>query len=99
LNAQPLGIKPGTASACVTTKTFLEAFGFASLRYLPDLERLKAEKLLRGGQGKDDLDNALGLSTEHVMFADGEWTHARAEAAARLELLNQSRFVGHCSGL
>ncbi|MBV8798112.1 MAG: hypothetical protein JO136_24520 [Hyphomicrobiales bacterium] len=52
LNAQPLGIEPGTASACVTTKTFLEAFGFASLRYLPDLERLKAEKLLRGGQGE-----------------------------------------------
>jgi segregation and condensation protein B len=45
----------------VTTKTFLEAFGFASLRDLPDIERLKAEGLLERGQGEDDLDSAFGL--------------------------------------
>ena len=39
----------------------MEAFGLASLRDLPDLERLKAKGLLRSGQGDDDLDGALGL--------------------------------------
>ena len=39
----------------------MEAFGFASLRDLPDLERLKAEGLLERGQGDADLDGALGL--------------------------------------
>jgi segregation and condensation protein B len=45
----------------VTTRKFLEAFGFATLRDLPDLERLETEKLLRRGQGDDDLDSALGV--------------------------------------
>ena len=45
----------------MTTRKFLEAFGFASLRDLPDLERLKAERLLQRGQGEDDLDSALGV--------------------------------------
>jgi chromosome segregation and condensation protein ScpB len=53
--------QPGAPFAYVTTKTFLEAFGLASLRDLPDLERLKAEALLEGGQGEDDLDHALGV--------------------------------------
>jgi hypothetical protein len=39
-------------------------FGFASLRDLPDLERLKAEGLMQTGQGRDDLDSALGLAEE-----------------------------------
>ena len=43
--------QPGAPFAYVTTRTFLEAFGFASLRDLPDLERLKAEGLLQRGQG------------------------------------------------
>jgi segregation and condensation protein B len=47
--------------AYVTTRKFLEAFGFASLRDLPDLERLKAGGLLERGQGEDELDSALGL--------------------------------------
>jgi segregation and condensation protein B len=54
--------QPGAPFAYVTTKTFLEAFGFASLRDLPDLERLKSEGLLESGQGEDDLDSALGLA-------------------------------------
>ena len=45
-------------------RKFLEAFGFASLRDLPDLERLKAEGLMQRGRGEDDLDNALGLAEE-----------------------------------
>ena len=53
--------QPGAPFAYVTTRKFLEAFGFASLRDLPDLEQLKAEGLLQRGQGEDDLDSALGL--------------------------------------
>jgi segregation and condensation protein B len=53
--------QPGAPFAYVTTRTFLEAFGFASLRDLPDLERLKAEGVLERGQGDHDLDGALGL--------------------------------------
>jgi segregation and condensation protein B len=56
--------QPGAPFAYVTTKTFLEAFGFASLRDLPDLERLKAEGQIQRGQGEDDLDSALGLAEE-----------------------------------
>ena len=53
--------QPGAPFAYVTTKRFLEAFGFASLRDLPDLERLKADGLLQTGQGEADLDSALGV--------------------------------------
>jgi segregation and condensation protein B len=56
--------QPGAPFAYVTTKKFPEAFGFASLRDLSDLERLKADGLLQIGQGQDDLDSALGLSDE-----------------------------------
>ena len=54
--------QPGAPFAYVTTRKFLEAFGFASLRDLPDLERLKAEGLLAKGRGENDLDGALGLA-------------------------------------
>jgi segregation and condensation protein B len=53
--------QPSAPFAYVTTRRFLEAFGFASLRDLPDLERLKAEGLIQGGHGEDDLDIALGV--------------------------------------
>jgi segregation and condensation protein B len=56
--------QPGAPFAYVTTGKFLEAFGLASLRDLPDLERLKPEGLLQRGQGEDDLDSALGLTEE-----------------------------------
>jgi hypothetical protein len=42
----------------------LEAFGFASLRDLPDLEQLKVEGLMQTGQGEGDLDSALGLAED-----------------------------------
>ena len=56
--------QPGAPFAYVTTRTFLEVFGFATLRDLPDLEPLKAEGLMHGGQGDDELDGALGLTEE-----------------------------------
>jgi segregation and condensation protein B len=56
--------QPGAPFAYMTTRKFLEAFGFASLRDLPDLERLKAEGLMQTGQGSDDLDSALGLAED-----------------------------------
>jgi segregation and condensation protein B len=56
--------QPGAPFAYVTTRKFLEGFGFATLRDLPDLERLRAEGLTQTGQGEDDLDRALGLSEE-----------------------------------
>jgi segregation and condensation protein B len=58
--------QPGAPFAYVTTRKFLEAFGFASLRDLPDLERLKAEGALQGGQGDVDLDSVLGLADEET---------------------------------
>jgi segregation and condensation protein B len=53
---------PGAPFAYVTTRKFLEAFGFASLRDLPDLERLKAEGLPQRDGGEAELDSALGLA-------------------------------------
>ena len=56
--------QPGAPFAYVTTRTFLEAFGFASLRDLPDLERLKADSFLETKSPDDDFDAALGLPEE-----------------------------------
>jgi segregation and condensation protein B len=56
--------QPGAPFAYVTTRKFLEAFGFASLRDLPDLERLKADGAFQTSQGEDDLDIALGLAQD-----------------------------------
>jgi chromosome segregation and condensation protein ScpB len=55
--------EPGAPSAYVTTRKFLEVFGFASLRDLPDLEHLEVG-LLQRGQGEAYLDNVLRLSDE-----------------------------------
>jgi segregation and condensation protein B len=66
--------QPGAPFAYVTTRKFLEAFGFASLRELPDLERLKAERPLQRGQGENDLDSALGFMNAEAddTFADND---------------------------
>jgi segregation and condensation protein B len=64
--------QPGAPFAYVTTKKFLEAFGFASLRDLPDLEQLKTEGLLEKGQGPAELDGALGLTREDENALDAE---------------------------
>jgi hypothetical protein len=44
--------QPGAPFAHVTTRKFLEAFGFASLRDLPDLERLKRKACCTNRRGK-----------------------------------------------
>ena len=64
--------QPGAPFAYVTTRKFLEAFGFASLRDLPDLEQLKAERLLQRGQGENDLDRALGVMSAEADDAFGD---------------------------
>ena len=56
--------QPGAPFAYVTTRTFLEAFGLATLRDLPDLERLKAQGLRQSAVGEADLDAALGLAED-----------------------------------
>jgi segregation and condensation protein B len=61
--------QPGAPFAYVTTPKFLEAFGLASLRDLPDLERLKGGDLPDRGQGKNDLDSALGLGDDEDEIA------------------------------
>ena len=64
--------QPGAPFAYVTTRKFLEAFGFASLRDLPDLEQLKAERLLQRGQGENNLDSALGVMNAEADDAFGD---------------------------
>src|SRR3984885_15020423 len=65
--------QPGAPFAYVTTQKFLEAFGLASLRDLPDLEQLKAEDLLQRRQGEeDDLDSAHGFMNVEADDAFGD---------------------------
>ena len=59
--------QPGAPFAYVTTRTFLEAFGFASLRDLPDLERLKAEGLLQRGGARPTSTARSGLVMPRTM--------------------------------
>ena len=59
--------EPGAPFAYVTTKKFLSVFGLATLRDLPDIERLEDEGLLQRPQSDNDIDDALGL-----VEADGE---------------------------
>ena len=63
--------EPGAPFAYVTTNRFLEVFGLASLRELPDVERLEDEGLLQRPQPDIDLDGALGILREDdPLFAD-----------------------------
>jgi chromosome segregation and condensation protein ScpB len=63
--------KPGAPFAYVTTKKFLEAFGLASLRDLPDIERLEDEGLLPLPRSDNDLDVALGISGDDDELFEG----------------------------
>ena len=56
--------EPGAPFAYVTTKKFLEVFGLATLRHLPDIEKLEEEGLLQRPQTEAVLDGAFGLSGE-----------------------------------
>jgi segregation and condensation protein B len=64
--------QPGAPFAYVTTRKFLEAFGFASLRDLPNLERLKADGLMQKDGGETELDSALGVMTAEADDAFGD---------------------------
>jgi segregation and condensation protein B len=62
INAGLRAPEPGAPFAYVTTKKFLEVFGLATLRDLPDIERLEDEGLLQRPQADVNLDGALGLA-------------------------------------
>lgn len=62
--------EPGAPFAYVTTKKFLEVFGLASLRDLPDIERLEDAGHLERPPCSDDVDGMLGLREEEAPFED-----------------------------
>ena len=64
--------QPGAPFAYVTTRKFLEVFGLASLRDMPDLEQLKADGLLQSGPGKNNFGNALGFMNAEANDAFGD---------------------------
>lgn len=63
--------EPGAPFAYVTTRKFLEVFGLATLRDLPDIERLEDEGLLQRTRSEIDIDAAVGLvQDDHIEFDD-----------------------------
>lgn len=62
--------EPGAPFAYVTTKKFLEVFGLATLRELPDVERLEDEGLLQKSREHIDLGRALGLGDGDQLLDD-----------------------------
>jgi segregation and condensation protein B len=62
--AGPRAPEPGAPYAYVTTRKFLEVFGLASLRELPDIESLEDAGLLRRPANVADLDGVLGIREE-----------------------------------
>ena len=71
--------EPGAPFAYVTTKKFLEVFGLATLRDLPDIERLEDEGLLQRPQSEIDLDGALGLVEDDGQVFEREMEFEGAE--------------------
>jgi chromosome segregation and condensation protein ScpB len=69
----------GAPFAYVTTKKFLGVFGLATLRDLPDIERLEDEGLLQPSQLAADLDGALGLVEDDVQVLEGDLEFDGAE--------------------
>ena len=59
--AGPRAPEPGAPYAYVTTRKFLEVFGLASLRDLPDIERLEDAGLSQRPANEIDLDGVLGI--------------------------------------
>jgi segregation and condensation protein B len=62
--------EPGAPFAYVTTKKFLEVFGLATLRDLPDIERLEDEGLLQYSREHIELGRALGLGDGDQLIDD-----------------------------
>jgi len=65
--------EPGAPFAYVTTRKFLEVFGLASLRDLPDMERLEDEGLLQRRGPEADLDSVFGVGEEDPNPIDEDW--------------------------
>jgi len=76
--------EPGAPFAYVTTKKFLEVFGLATLRDLPDIEQLEDEGLPRRPRSDIHLDGALGLPEDDgkVFEGDSEFEGAEFEDTA-----------------
>ena len=62
--------EPGAPYAYVTTKKFLEVFGLASLRELPDIEKVEDAGLLEGLATENDLDSVLGFGAREAELED-----------------------------
>jgi len=62
--AGPRAPEAGARYAYVTTRKFLEVFGLASLRELPDIEKLEDAGLLQRPANEIDLDGVLGVREE-----------------------------------
>lgn len=69
--------EPGAPFAYVTTKKFLEVFGLATLRDLPDIEKVEDEGLLGRPKPEADLDD--------VLFAGEEDLDAESDAGEHWE--------------
>ena len=82
IDAGPRAPEPGAPFAYVTTKKFLAVFGLATLRDLPDIERMEDEGLLRHPRSDSDLDGALGLADDgEVLEGDLEFEAVEFDAA------------------
>ena len=68
--AGPRAPEPGAPYAYVTTRKFLEVFGLASLRDLPDIERLEDAGLLQRPANEVDLDGVLGIREDAAELVD-----------------------------
>jgi hypothetical protein len=71
--------EPGAPFAYVTTRKFLEVFGLANLRDLPDIERLEDAGLLQRPANETDLDGALGLVEDDGQAFEGDREFEGAE--------------------
>jgi chromosome segregation and condensation protein ScpB len=68
--AGPRAPEPGAPYANVTTRKFLEVFGLASPRDLPDIESLEDAALPRRPANEIDLDGALGIREDAAELVD-----------------------------
>lgn len=62
--------EPGAPYAYVTTRKFLTVFGLATLRDLPDIEKLEDAGLMQRPTSEADLDGVLGLREEDAEHRD-----------------------------
>lgn len=62
--------EPGAPIAYVTTNKFMQVFGLASLRDLPNIEQLEEEGVLRRPPPDQDLDAVLGLADDDDVADD-----------------------------